>query len=205
MANELQTIVPPLLETMMPNAQGNVAVGIKHLLAGNKIEHLHIDTSLSDAPPPILEPDAQKIKFNRNYYNLIIWGSEEFINYLEPFKISADRLLKYTSDEIKKQLSDMEDKQTQDMILSFPCLFANENNRRGGGSNQTVGFGYLQRIKVRTTGVMVFPHVLCRLSQQKINEAMFELDIEMPEFTHSHWSIKKIDLIAELQDIGFPL
>ena len=211
MANELQNIVPPILDTVIPDVQGSVAIGIKHLIAGNKIDHLHLDIPLSDVPPPLLTPNSQGINFNRDYYNLFVWGADLDIEHLTPFKVTSDRALtEFMDAAVKEMFSTLADDLIVQKVLSLPCLFANENRYAGRAeANQTVGFGYIKQIKVRRTGVMIYPHVMCRLPQQKINEALFELDLyghpSYNEFNRSHWSIKKIDLIAELVDMGFPL
>lgn len=56
MVSELQTVLPPLLNTYVPDVQRNVAVGINNLVANNKIDHLHLNIPLSDVPPPFLHP-----------------------------------------------------------------------------------------------------------------------------------------------------
>ena len=199
MANELQTVLPPLLNTYVPDVQRNVAVGINNLVANNKIDHLHLNIPLSDVPPPLLTPNAQGINFNRDYYNLFVWGADLEIEHLAPL-----------DSDVKEMFSTLKDDSTVQKVISFPCLFANEN-RHGGwaDTDQSVGFGYIKQIKVRRNGVMIYPHVIYRLPQQRINEALFELDLygdsSYNEFNRSHWSIKKIDLIAELVDMGFPL
>ena len=211
MANELQTVLPPLLNTYVPDVQRKVAVGINNLVANNKIDHLHLNIPLSDVPPPLLTLGAQGINFNRDYYNLFVWGADLEIEHLAPFKVDSDRALtEFMDSNIKEMFSTLEDASTVQKVLSFPCLFANENRRSGrADADQTVGFGYIKQIKVRRNGVMIYPHVIYRLPQQRINEALFELDLHgnssYNEFNRSHWSIKKIDLIAELIDMGFPL
>ena len=211
MANELQTVLPPFLNTYVPDVQRKVAVGINNLVANNKIDHLHLNIPLSDVPPPLLTLGAQGINFNRDYYNLFVWGADLKIEHLAPFKVDSDRALtEFMDSNIKEMFSTLEDASTVQKVLSFPCLFANENRRSGrADADQTVGFGYIKQIKVRRNGVMIYPHVIYRLPQQRINEALFELDLHgnssYNEFNRSHWSIKKIDLIAELIDMGFPL
>ena len=208
MANELQTVLPPLLNTYVPDVQRNVAVGINNLVANNKIDHLHLNIPLSDVPPPLLTPNAQGINFNRDYYNLFVWGADLEIEHLTPFKVASDRALtEFMDSDVKEMFSTLKDDLTVQKVISFPCLFANEN-RHGGwaDTDQAIGFGYIKQIKVRR---MIYPHVIYRLPQQRINEAIFELDLygspSYNEFNRSHWSIKKIDLIAELVDMGFPL
>lgn len=211
MANELQTVLPPLLNTYVPDVQRKVAVGINNLVANNKIDHLHLNIPLSDVPPPLLTLGAQGINFNRDYYNLFVWGADLEIEHLAPFKVDSDKALtEFMDAAVKEMFSTLADDLIVQTVLSLPCLFANENKYAGRAeANQTVGFGYIKQIKVRRTGVMIYPHVMYRLPQQKINEASFELDLyghpSYNEFNRSHWSIKKIDLIAELVDMGFPL
>ena len=85
MANELQTVLPPLLNTYVPDVQRRVAVGINNLVANNKIDHLHLNIPLSDVPPPLLTLGAQGINFNRDYYNLFVWGADlEIVNTSPP-------------------------------------------------------------------------------------------------------------------------
>ena len=211
MVSELQTVLPPLLNTYVPDVQRNVAVGINNLVANNKIDHLHLNIPLSDVPPPLLTPNAQGINFNSDYYNLFVWGADLEIEHLTPFKVASDRALtEFMDSDVKEIFSTLKDDSTVQKVISFPCLFANEN-RHGGwaDTDQSVGFGYIKQIKVRRNGVMIYPHVIYRLPQQRINEALFELDLygdsSYNEFNRSHWSIKKIDLIAELVDMGFPL
>ena len=66
--------------------------------------------------------------------------------------------------------------------------------------NQIFGLGYIQRIKVRHDAVRIYPQIICCLPQQKLNEACFELDMGgdsyFNELNRTHWSIKKIDLLA---------
>ena len=177
MANELQTVLPPLLNTYVPDVQRKVAVGINNLVANNKIDHLHLNIPLSDVPPPLLTPKAQGINFNRDYYNLFVWGADLEIEHLTPFKVASDRALtEFMDSDVKEMFSTLKDDSTVQKVISFPCLFANEN-RHGGwaDTDQSVGFGYIKQIKVRRNGVMIYPHVIYRLPQQRINESFFEL------------------------------
>lgn len=216
MSNELQTILPQFLQAAVPNNERHLSMDIENFVAGNKIGELHLHMPHSDVPPPLLTPEIEERDFNRQYYNLFVWGDELDIEHISPFTIDTDRIMMptYTNSDIIDMfsISKLKDEQTAEIVCSFPCLFANENKHYGKAEpDQAVGFGYIERIKVREEkGVMVFPKVLYRLPQQPINEAYFELDFVMnkssyPELNRSHWSIKQVDLIAELQEMGFPL
>ena len=121
-----------------------------------------------------------------------------------------DRVLsEYMENSIKAEFSTLSDEATARIRL-FPSIFANENNAFGHtDENQILAFGFVKQLKVRRNGVMIYPDIRCYLPQQRLNEALFELDISgtdsFNEFNRMHWSIKKIDLIDELQELGFNL
>lgn len=76
MANELQTVLPPLLDTVLPNSQGNISLDINNLLMGNQIGQLTVKVQSSDIPPPLLEPNNAQIEFDRKYYNIFVVGDD---------------------------------------------------------------------------------------------------------------------------------
>lgn len=102
MANELQTVLPPLLETVLPNSQGNISLGINNLLTGNQIGQLTVNVQSSNVPPPLLEPNNAQIEFDRKYYNIFVVGDDFNITTDNPFRVNCDRVFKqYMSEEIK--------------------------------------------------------------------------------------------------------
>ena len=209
MANELQTILPPLLQAINPNGGRHLSLGIDNFVAGNKINELHLHMQSPDTTPPLLPPNGSKTDFNRQYYNLFV-GGELDIEHSSPFKIDTDRALEHTSDELRVKFSALSDANTVCELQTLPCIFANENNHYGyADEDQVVGFGYIRQIKPRRKQIQIFPKVIYRLPQQRLNEALFELDLygssSFNEFNRSHWSIKQIDLIAKLVEMGFEL
>ena len=126
------------------------------------------------------------------------------------FKVEPDRVLTgYMEDSVKAEFSTLTEEAIA-RIKRFPSIFANENNAFGHtDEEQILAFGFVKQIKVRRNGVMIYPDIKCYLPQQRLNEALFELDISgtdsFNEFNRMHWSIKKIDLIAELRELGFTL
>ena len=112
-------------------------------------------------------------------------------------------------DNLKEEFSTLSDEAVE-KIKTFPTLFANENTSYGHtDEDQTLGFGYIRQIKVRKAGIKIYPHILYLLPQQRLNEALMELDLwgdnAFNEFNRTHWSIKKVDLISELQELGFQI
>lgn len=209
MANELQAILPPLLQAINPNGGRHISLGIDNFVAGNKINELHLHMQSPDTTPPLLTPDGANRDFNRQYYNLFV-GGELDIEHSSPFKIDTDRALEHTRDELRVKYSALSDAKIVRELQTLPCIFANENNHYGyADEDQTAGFGYIRQIKPRRKQIQIFPKVIYRLPQQRLNEALFELDLNgsssFNEFNRSHWSIKQVDLIAELIEMGFEL
>ena len=145
------------------------------------------------------------IPLNSQYYNLIVTGEIEFEN-IQPITMSTDRVLTEYMDELKSEFLPLSPR-VQERVLTFPTIFANENMYYGrANENQVFGLGYIHRIKVRHDAVRIYPQIICCLPQQKLNEACFELDMggnsSFNELNRTHWSIKKIDLLAELREFG---
>lgn len=145
------------------------------------------------------------IPLNNRYYNLIVTGEIEFEN-IQPITMSMDRVLTEYMGALKSEFLPLSPR-VQERILTFPTIFANENMYYGhANENQVFGLGYIQRIKVRHDAVKIYPQIICCLPQQKLNEACFELDMggdsSFNELNRTHWSIKKIDLLAELRELG---
>ena len=145
------------------------------------------------------------IPLNNQYYNLIVTGEIEFEN-IQPITMPMDRALTEYMDELKSEFLPLSPR-VQERILTFPTIFANENMYYGrANENQVFGLGYIHRIKVRHDAVRIYPQIICCLPQQKLNEACFELDMggnsSFNELNRTHWSIKKIDLLAELRELG---
>ena len=145
------------------------------------------------------------IPLNNQYYNLIVTGEIEFEN-IQPITMPMDRALTEYMDELKSEFLPLSPR-VEERILTFPTIFANENMYYGRAhENQVFGLGYIHRIKVRHDAVRIYPQIICCLPQQKLNEACFELDMggdsSFNELNRTHWSIKKIDLLAELRELG---
>ena len=211
MANELQTLIPPILETATQIMDRHLSVGIEHFVSGNKIENLNVNIG-ANAAPPILTPNIEDRNFNRQYYNLFVCGELD-IEHIQPFMVDIDRALnKRTDRAITAKFARLEDEGVKKEIYALPSIFSNENRHSGyADADQTVGFGYVKKLKVsRNQGkIQISPHVIYQLPQQRLNEALFELDLygssSCNEFNQPHWTIKQVDLIAKLIGMGFPL
>lgn len=179
------------------------------------IENVNVNIQNVSVAPPLITPQPkiqpQMVAADRTHYNLFVTFGVDWRNPdAATFKVDADRVLTgYMEDSVKAEFSTLSDEAIARIKL-FPSIFANENNAYGHtDEEQILAFGFVKQIKVRRNGVMIYPDIRCYLPQQRLNEALFELDISgtnsFNEFNRMHWSIKKIDLIAELQELGFNL
>lgn len=161
--------------------------------------------------PKILQQIKQpsQMSFNRTYYNIIVSYGLDF-SQDTPFVFDPKRTLtEGMDDNLKEEFSTLSDEAVE-KIKTFPTLFANENTSYGHtDEDQTLAFGYIRQIKVRKAGIKIYPHFLYLIPQQRLNEALMDLDLwgdnAFNEFNRTHWSIKKVDLISELQELGFQI
>lgn len=199
----------PLNNSILPvsSVQQN---GEKNVYAEN-VGTMNVFIAKESVAPQLLEP----IKNNharivdRTHYNLFVVCSLD-LSKNAPFILEPKRALTaYIDDDIKENFSILSDEE-KEKIKQFPCIFADENAHYGrADEEQKVGYGFIKKIQVRRAGIKIFPEILCFLPQQILNEYLFELDIcggcNFNEFNRTHWSIKKVDLIAELHDLGFQI
>ncbi len=218
--------VPAVLRTYNMEQSGdgtNIAVaqnisltanGEAGIQAGN-IENVNVNIQNVSVVPQLLTPkpkeQQQMLQIDRTYYNLIVVDGVDWQKPNEAtFIMSADRVLtEYMDTQLKAEFSTLSDIAIS-RIMSFPTIFANENYTFGHTDEaQILALGFIKQMKVRREGVMIYPDIRYYLPQQRLNEALFQLDIRgnnsFNEFNRNHWSIKKIDLIAELRELGFSL
>ena len=176
----------------------------------NQADQVNIVLQPASAPK-ILQQIKQpsQMAFNRTYYNIIVsYGLD--VSQDTPFVFDPKRALtEGMDDNLKEEFSTLSDEAVE-KIKTFPTLFANENTAYGHtDEDQTLAFGYIRQIKVRKAGIKIYPHFLYLIPQQRLNEALMDLDLwgdnAFNEFNRTHWSIKKVDLISELQELGFQI
>lgn len=211
MPNELQTTTPSALNIASDTPVSSVQqTGEKNVYAAH-VDNLNVTVQAGNVAPQLL---TQTIKpavatIDRTHYNFFVTYEADF-SQNTPFTIETDRALtEYMSDDMKREFATLSP-EIIERIKLFPCIFANENKNYGHtDEDQVLGYGFIKQIKIRRKGIKIYPQIQYLLPQQRLNEALFELDLlgcsSFNEFNRMHWSIKKIDLIAELQELGFPI
>lgn len=144
---------------------------------------------------------------SHDYYNLFVQFDEEF--YAQGhFYVTKDRALntKLTSDYIRDKVNELTP-EAIDQIKTFPAIFCSENHQKGKtDETQVAYYGLVIDVKVQDNGIKVYYRVLNPIRQQTLNEHLFDLAIEgndrFNELNHTHWAIKRIDLVTTLREIG---
>lgn len=137
---------------------------------------------------------------NQDKYNLFVTSSRdawETDSYIMPI----DRCLtSYTTAEIKAEYGLLDDVAVGKLKM-YPCIFAYEDS----DSKQDAYVGYLTDVVVRKTGVKFYYKKINVLSYDDFHKMTFELDINMSggitELMHTHWTIKNVKLLSELDKI----
>ncbi len=217
MADELQIIpssktpdISDPAKTVNQNGERNTYIGHAE----------QVNVTVNSASPILLQPvePVSILDFNRDYYNIIVGCGLDFFqifnklhdnsDYLpEPFVFDPSRALtEIPEEEIRKEFSPLSEDAIK-KITTFPTIFANENNDYGKTDDeQLLGLGRILKVKVRNRGVVIYPQIIWVIHQHLLNKALLELDLwgddSINEFNRTHWSIRKIDLIKELQELG---
>ena len=207
MSDEIKSIAPSVLG--MPSntpVQAVQQTGEKNVFASH-VDSMNV-TIQTNMAPQLLQPNkVVSVNADTTHYNLFVTVGAD-IERSMPFMLDLERVLtEYMNDDLKAEFSTLSDAAIA-KIKTFPSIFANENTDYGHtDENQVLGLGFVKQIKVRHEGVRIYPDIRYLLPQQRLNEALFELDIRgndsFNELNRIHWCIKKVDLIAELRELGF--
>jgi len=131
-------------------------------------------------------------------FNLLISSKDEAWEGA-PYVYHRTRVFERADSSIEEQFGDLNNQQVE-RLCAIPALFAYEN---GVGKNARLG--RITRIRVRGFDVRVEYELapsLPEISEQQIDGLVWELDIGGWEMTRTHWAVKNVNLVAELQKAG---
>lgn len=132
-------------------------------------------------------------------YNLLISGDD---NAWESTSVifDVDRcILEYTDKDLINRFVKLGRDEIKE-IKKIPCIFAYEDY-----CNKDASIGYITDIVVRQVGIKITFEKMEILSSENLHKLQFELDIKNWEFNRTHWAIKKVDLLKEINSIGISL
>lgn len=145
------------------------------------------------------------VSLNTNYYNLFVIGEETFCD--GHFIVPKDRALtEYMAPETKVLFSSLSDDAIT-QIKTFPSLFLSENHDYGRtDEDHQACYGLVTDVRVQDNGIKIHFQPLSSIPQQRLNEIIFQLAIDgttgFKELNHTHWAIKRLNLIEELRAAG---
>jgi len=148
---------------------------------------------------------------NQNYYNLFVMGAEPFDH--DHFLVPSDRALTtyWTSEELRSELGELTDEAVE-KIKTFPALFMPEADKyyAKASEEQQVFFGFVDGVRLQDNGIKIRCQLLWPIPMQQISDIGFDLGMKdmtraITEMNHTHWAIKRINLIEELKDAGISL
>ena len=160
------------------------------------------------------QPDEKKlplsfggVTLNREFYNLFVIGGKNFDS--GSFTISKAKvfLTEYIEPDIKKQFNKLRDDGVVTRILSLPSLFMNENtDYMKSRPGQKALFGRVTDLTIEPNDIRISFEAETQIFQQSITDISHNLGIignpGCSELNHTHWTIKRIDLIKVLTETG---
>lgn len=175
------------------------------------LETLNVTIQNSSIPPFVeRQIDSQDMVWDKTHYNLFVTNELNIYDNLCSFVVEPSHALTdYMDNSLKAEFSTLKPEAVK-RIKSFPSIFANENEDFGQTSEgQMLGYGYVRGIEVGKSGIKIYPCIKKRLRQQRFNEVLHKFEIKgsstFNEFNTPHWSIKKLDLVSILGELGCTL
>lgn len=208
MKNELQKITTVNAPATTVNQTGEKNIHISHADTVNQ-NIIYSFPYVQQLQGGMLKPTSRQI--NTNFYNLFVIGGETFEQ--NHFLVPADRALSsyWTSDDLRDRYATLTD-EAKEEIKTFPTLFMAEadNYNAKAGANQQVIFGFVDGVRVQDNGIKIKCQLLWPIPMQQISDIGFDLGMKdmnkaISEMNHTHWAIKRINLLEELKEAGISL
>lgn len=208
MKNELQNISSVGVPTTTVHQHGEKNVHIDQAETVNQnitINFPYVQRSSNGTMKPASRP------INTDFFNLFVMGAETFEQ--DHFLVPADRALSYywTSEDLRKKYGQLSNEAIEE-IKTFPALFMAEAEHyyAKADDEQQVYFGFVDSVRVQDNGIKIRCQLLWPIPMQQISEIGFNIGLKdmtkaITEMNHTHWAIKRINLIEELKDAQITL
>ena len=183
-------------------------------IANDEANHAKTQEMLGELLNRYATPEVKKPQFlfggvalNCEFYNLFVIGGENFNS--GSFTISKVKVFstEYIEPGIKKQFSKMRDDSVVEQILSLPSLFMNENtDYMKSRPGQKALFGRVTDLTIEPNDIRISFHAETQIFQQNVTDISQSLGVisnpGYSELNHTHWTIKRIDLMKVLAETG---
>lgn len=134
-------------------------------------------------------------------YNLLVSANSEAWSG-QAIELEKSRCVReYTDDDVIEKYGTFTP-DAFDQLCQLPSIFAYES---GGGDPK---FGRITKVKTRANQVKLYFKIFevePFLTARDLADLKFELDINKWELNRTHWAVKDIDLISELNHVGISL
>lgn len=180
----------------------------------DKVSAMQVHNTMVFSTSPQQRPtNATMVQYgtSQEYYNLFVIGGETFVDWQAGhFIVPKDRALtENMSKDIKDTVFSLSPEAIE-LIKTFPAIFASENTVYGTSDDTQIAYyGFVTGVSVQDNGIKIHYQALNRLSQKRLNEIIFNLGIKgnnkYNEFSRTHWTIKRINLVEELRSAGMPV
>ena len=153
------------------------------------------------------DPDIIGVDFEAEFFNLFVIDSDKLKksgSFTIPKEESLSECVARDLGDDVLRLTDM----GKGFLKTLPCLFATKNIRRDGEwRHQKVRIGVITEIDDNPdSAIKIEYQTFTSVSQVLINEARERLSIEgrprYNELDHQHWTVKKVNLLDALKEMG---
>lgn len=149
---------------------------------------------------------GQGVTFNYDCFNFFVLGGEQYEGAY--FIVPKDRALTESTSQEMQDLCASLSPEAIAIIKTFPAVFCSENRHYSKTDPDHMAFyGYVTDIKVQDNGIKVYFTKLNQLPQQVLIDLSYELSIagakSYTELSHTHWAIKRINLVEVLENAGY--
>lgn len=148
---------------------------------------------------------------SNEYYHLFVIGGETFEQ--DYFFVPTDRAISkyWTSDSLREEYGALTAENIE-KLKTFPALIMQESDGfyAKAGDEQEAYLGIIQDIRVQDNGIKIRWRTIWSYPMQAICNIGFELGMKdmtkaISELNRTHWAIKHINLLEELNDAGLTL
>lgn len=146
-------------------------------------------------------------QLSKEYYSLFVVGYDIAFESAEgSFLVTSDRVLEqgYTEQAIRDRFAYLTE-DDREAIKSYPALFMSENKQYGKADPEQVAYwGRVTDVSPHGKDTKIKYRIIKEIPQQRLNELLTELCLHgancFNELNRTHWAIKRVNLIEELQD-----
>ena len=151
---------------------------------------------------------GQNVVFNYDCFNLFVMGGETYD--ADYFMVPKNKALTESTPEDIWELCASMSQDAIAAIKSFPAVFCSTNrHHEKTDPDHMAYYGYVTDVQIQENGIRIFFQLLVQFPQQVLIDLSKELCIDgaksYTEMCHTHWGIKRSNLVEALERAGVRL